>query len=127
LDPSVAQKVGSDWTNLTYKWTDAPDTDVVFSDDEIAAPTVTITKATGNPSTVTLILEVNNSGRTAPGVKSAMTIDVYDDACKAAIGKGLAADHPTDLDGNCITDLADFAELASEWLHGRVLPAAIRK
>jgi len=57
-----------------------------------------------------------------------MTISVYDDACKMVrIGQGKATDNPTDLDGNCITDLADFAELASEWLSGEALPEAIWK
>lgn len=127
LAPDVAQRAGSTWMDLTYKWTANPDTGVVFSDYQIAAPTVTITKATANPSTVALMLEVNNSGRTTSGVKSVMTIDLYDTACKAAIGEGLAADHATDLDGNCITNLADFAELALQWLYGEVLPAAVRK
>ena len=49
-------------------------------------------------------------------VKDSMTIDVYDDACLAAIGKGLAANNPTDLDGDCVTGLADFAVLAEKWL-----------
>jgi len=127
MDPNVVEQDGSDWTNLTYKWTADPDTGVLILDDEIAAPTVTITKATNNPSTVTLILEVNNFGRAEPGVMNTMQIDVYDTACKAAIGKGLASDHPVDLDGNCITDLADFAELALQWLNSGVLAVPQKK
>jgi len=127
LAPVIAERAGSDWTNLTYKWTAIPNTGVVFSDDEIAVPTVTITKATNNPSAVALILEVNNSGRTTHGVKSVMVIDVYGSACKAAIGNEVSADHPSDINGDCITDLADFAEMALQWLDNDVLPTAIRK
>ena len=127
LAPVIAERVGSDWTNLTYKWTAVPDTGVIISDDEIAAPIVTITKATNNSSTVALVFEVNNSGRTTHGVKSVMAIDVYDTACKAAIGSGFAADHPSDIDGDCVTDLADFVELALQWLLSGELPAAMRK
>ena len=44
-------------------------------------------------------------------------IDVYDNACLAArIGLGLAEDNPTDLSGNCITDLKDLAALLADWL-----------
>jgi len=127
MDPNIAEREGSDWTNLTYKWTAVPDTGVVISNDQIAAPTVTITKATDNPSTVALVLEVNNAGRAEPGVKNAVMIDVYDTGCKSAIGKGLSAEHPTDIDGNCITDIADFAELALQWLNSEVLAGALKK
>jgi hypothetical protein len=128
LSPDVVEKAGSSWTDLTYAWTANPATGVVFVPGAgVESPTVTITKPTGNPSAVVLKLEVNNSGRTGRGVINTMQIDVYDTACKAAIGKGLAADNPTDLDGNCITDLADFAELALRWLDEEVLPAPIKK
>ncbi len=127
MEPNVAQRQGSDWTNLTYKWTAVPDTGVVISNDQIAAPIVTITKATNNPSLVALVLEVNNAERTGHGVKNAVMIDVYDTACKAAIGKGLLAEHQTDIDGNCITDFADFAVLALQWLDSEVLTGAQKK
>jgi len=127
MDPNVVELDGSDWTNLTYKWTADPDTGVLISNDEIAAPTVTITKATNNPSIVTLMLEVNNFGRTERGVMNTMQVDVYGTACKAAIGKGLASDNPTDFDGNCITNLADFSKLALEWLNSGVLAVPQKK
>ena len=56
-----------------------------------------------------------------------MTIDVYDTACKAAIGKGLAADNPTDFDGNCITGLEDLAEVATKWLNDTRLTEPVAK
>jgi hypothetical protein len=56
-----------------------------------------------------------------------MTIDVYDDACKAAIGKGLAADYPADVDGNCIINFADFAVMATTWLNDTGLTGPIPK
>lgn len=102
----------------TYAWSADPDAGVVFSNPNIEAPTVTITKVTGNPSVVTLTLVVDDL------YEGTMTIDVYDDACKAAIGKGLAADNPTDLSGDCVTGLEDFAVLASTWLNDNALTAA---
>ena len=67
--------------------------------------------------TVTLTLVVNDEN------KDTLTIDVYDDACKAArIGMDLAADNAGDFDGNCITDPNDLAELATKWLTGYTLP-----
>ncbi|MHC4744226.1 MAG: M60 family metallopeptidase [Planctomycetota bacterium] len=102
-------------SGLTYAWSADPDDGVVFSDPGIAAPTVTIAKAADNPSAVTLSLTVK--GGLNPVEGDTVTIDVYDDACKAAIGKGLAADNPTDLDGNCVTDFDDFALMAEKWFY----------
>ena len=78
-------------------------------------------KLTANPGvpfpvvhTVTLTLAVSDEGNPTP-VTDSMTIDVYDDACKAAIGAGATYDE-TDIDKNCITDLKDLAALLAEWL-----------
>jgi hypothetical protein len=121
-------------TPLTYAWTadDPPDGVTVEFDpvDPVAAndptPTVTITKALGDPVTVTLTLAVSDRVNPTP-VTNTMTIDVYDDACKAAIGAGLAADNPTDLDGNCITDLKDLAIMLATWLTDTSLTAPVAK
>ena len=127
LDPNVVEKEGSDWTDLTYAWSADPNDGVVFSDSNIKAPTVTITKATDNPSTVTLTLAVNNEGRVEPPVQDTMTIDVYDDACLAAKATGSVELDPTDFDANCITNLADFAEMALTWLVDYTLTEPIPK
>ena len=97
----------------SYAWSADPPAGVVFDppDANVEDPTVTITKATDNPSTVTLTLVGDGTFR------DTMTINVYDDACKATIGAGLAADNPTDLDGNCITDLRDLAVMTATWLN----------
>jgi len=111
LDPNVAG------TPLTYAWSADPvdGVGVAFSDATALAPTVTITKpAPGDAVTVTLALTVK--GGLNPVMGDTMTIDVYDDACLAAIGKGLGADNPTDFDGNCITGLEDVAVMATKWL-----------
>jgi hypothetical protein len=50
-------------------------------------------------------------------VTDTMTIDVYDTACKAAIGRGLAADNPTDFNADCTTNLDDLAKFALNWLN----------
>jgi len=68
------------------------------------------------PSIVTLCLAVNNKGN--PPEKAAggsMTIDVYDNACLAALAAGLMIDQ-TDLDGDCITAFEDFAVMGTKWL-----------
>ncbi|MCF7956171.1 MAG: DUF6288 domain-containing protein, partial [Phycisphaerae bacterium] len=136
LEPVVVEEAGSEWTELTYTWRAEPSDGVVFTPNDggdgstssVKNPIVTITKDTDDPSVVTLTLAVNNQGRAGTPVEDSMSVYVYDDACQMVrIGQGKATDNPTDLDGNCITDLADFAELAAEWLGGEALPAAIQK
>jgi hypothetical protein len=80
---------------------------------------------TPDPYAVKLTLTVNDVEN--PPVTDAMKIDVYDDACKAAIGKGLAADNPGDFDGNCITDFEDLALMATKWLTQGGLTAPVPK
>jgi hypothetical protein len=104
---------------FTYAWSAEPDDGVVFSATDVEDPTVTITKAADNPSVVTLTLAVHDAAN--PPVEDTITIDVYDDACKAAIGAGLGTDNPGDFDGNCITDFEDFAVMATTWLDGSEL------
>ena len=114
--------VNNDVTDLTYAWSADPADGVVFDSNSIEFPTVTITKATTNPSVVTLTLAVNNVGSTNPDVLDSMEIDVYDDNCEAAKGVGTAiAFDPGDIDRNCITNLNDFAELAAAWLEDYTL------
>jgi len=100
---------------LTYAWSANPSEGVVFVPSAaVEDPTVTITKDTDNPSIVTLTLAVNDEGNPTP-VEDTMDIDVYDDACQAALGTGLTIAQ-TDFDANCITDIRDFAVLAAKWL-----------
>ena len=137
LEPVVVEQVGSSWTDLTYSWTADPADGVVFTDpddpsnpnpSEVQAPVVTITKDTDDPSVVKLTLSVYNQVGLGSPVEDSMTVNVYEDACKMTrIGLGMAAENPTDLDGNCITNLADFAEIASKWLSGGALPTAVWK
>jgi len=127
LDPNVVEKAGSDWTYLTYAWSANPDDGVEFSYPNALAPTVTITKATDNPSIVTLTLAVNNEGRLEPAVEDTMTIDVYDDSCLAAKAAGTVELDPTDFDGNCITNFEDFAVMATTWLYDYTLTEPVAK
>jgi len=107
---------------LSYGWSADPPDGLEFDPNEfVEAPAVTITKATDNPSIVTLTLAVTLEGKDP--VKDTMTIDVYDDACLAAKAAGLAAIDPTDFDGNCITNFADFAVMATTWLDDYTLTA----
>ncbi len=110
----------------TYTWSADPDTGVLFSATDVEDPTVTITKAAGDAITVTLTL-VFDDGLTVP-VQDTMTIDVYDDACKATLGAGKRADNPTDIAGDdCITNLEDFAVMAAKWLNDTGLTAPVPK
>jgi len=127
LDPNIVEKEGSDWMNLTYAWSADPNDGVEFSDPNALAPMVTITKATGNPSIVTLTLAVNNEGRLEPPVTDTMTIDVYDDSCLAAKAVGPVELDPTDIDGDCITAFEDFALMAIAWFDDYSLKEPVPK
>ncbi|MCK4293917.1 MAG: hypothetical protein KAY65_12020, partial [Planctomycetes bacterium] len=79
-----------------------------------------------DPYAVKLTLTVNDGEN--PPVTDTMTIDVYDDACKAArLGMGLAANNPGDFDGNCITDFEDLAVMTTKWLNDTGLTEPIPK
>lgn len=117
MDPNIVEVPGSTWTDLTYDWQATPSEAVTFSPNStVKNPDVTITKSTSNPSQVILILEVNDQGRTELGVIDTLRIDVYDTACKAAVGIGISENYPPEIDGNCVIDLADFAIIAGQWL-----------
>jgi hypothetical protein len=98
---------------LAYEWTaEGGASVVVFDPNEfVLAPTVTIT-AIGDPNVVTLTLAVTLQGKNP--VTDTAVIDVYDDACKAAIGTDVEF-AVTDFNGNCITGLGDFAEMSKAW------------
>ncbi len=114
LAPTIVEKDPTDWTNLTYHWTAEPDTGVSFSATDVEAPTVTITKATDNPSIVTLTLAVYGEGKPMP-VEDTLTIDVYNDTCLASLAAGIPLDE-MDLDGNCVINLEESAKMAETWL-----------
>jgi hypothetical protein len=75
-----------------------------------------MTPPTDDMLSFTLLLAVNNVGSGKPDEVDTVTIKLYDDACKAALGEGLATIDVTDFDGDCITNLADFAVIAIAWL-----------
>ena len=116
LDPTVVNNdISEPQRTLSYLWGAEPVDGVVFNPSAIVeAPTVTITKATTNPSAVELTLAVTLEG--GGTVEDGMMIDVYDDNCLAAKAAGTAELNPTDFDENCITNLVDFAILAAGWL-----------
>jgi len=134
LDPNV---VNNDTTEpqgiLTYLWTAEPNgigdpnLDVVITgaDQEDASVTITKTAPTGDATVVTMTLAVTLEGKDP--VTDTMTIDVYDDACLAAIDLGLAVIDPTDLDENCITNFEDIAVMATTWLVDYTLTEPVAK
>lgn len=119
LTPNV---INNGAPSLTYAWSANPATGVDFAGGEnTLAPAVTITKPTSNPSVVTLTLNVN-------GIEDTMSIDVYDNACKAGrIGLGRPKD-TTDIAGDdCLTDLLDLAAIAEAWLNNSSLETPVAK
>jgi hypothetical protein len=126
LDPNVVNNdTNEPQGTLTYAWSADPVDGVEFSATDVLAPTVTITKATANPSPVTLTLAVTLPGKDP--VTDTMTIDVYDDSCLAAKAAGLVEIDPTDFDENCITNFADFAVMAATWLDDYSLTGPVAK
>lgn len=124
--PMVAPTFDDDnKSTVTYLWTadaaSVADSDLVIdiSDPAAANPTVTITdnKADRGMVTVTLTVVVSdeyNAGNENPASGS-LTIDIYDDACHMAHdGEGKSAQ--TDFNGDCITNLEDFAKMVAAWL-----------
>ena len=126
LDPNVVNNdTQVPQRPLSYAWSAEPPDGVEFSNPAALAPTVMITKATDNPSVVTLTLAVTLPGKDP--VTDTMTIDVYDDACLAALDLGLAVIDPTDLDENCITNFKDIAVMATTWLVDYTLTEPVPK
>ena len=65
---------------------------------------------------VTLTIAVNDENNPI-SAEDSMTIYVYDTACQATRdGGNLGVNNPTDLDGDCVTTLKDFAEMAAKWM-----------
>jgi len=118
LDPNVVNNDPVQPT-LSYLWNADPDDGVVFSATNIEAPTVTITKATDNPSTVQLTLSVSRPGSSP--VTDSMEIDVYDTACLAAIDTDTTNFDHTDFNGDCTTNLEDLAVTAVSWIRDYLL------
>lgn len=110
---------------LSYAWNAVPNTGVEFDSTSIEMPMITITKGIGNLSAVTLTLTVTQPGKEP--VESSMTIDVYDDACKAALGAGTTTIGPADFNANCLIGLEDFAQMAAAWLVDFTLIEPIEK
>lgn len=123
LDDVVVVNNSDPVTALVYSWSADPADGVVFSASDVESPTVTITKATDNPSVVTLTLGVTNEGSESPAVEDTMTIDVFGDACQAALASGAIEFDATDFNSDCITDIVDLAELASKWLDDYTISA----
>ena len=57
-------------------------------------------------------------------VTDTVTIDVYDDACKAANADDMHKYDSTDLNKDCITDFKDFAIMVTAWLYDYTITEA---
>jgi len=115
-------------TPLTFEWSAYPVDGVVLTPNaNVEAPNVTITKTTDNPSIVTLTLAVNNEGSGKYDVIDTMTIDVYDDGCKAANADGALEYDSSDFNRDCITNFEDVVEMVAAWLLDYTATEAIVK
>ena len=129
LDPNVVNNdTEVPQRPLSYAWSADPPDGVEFDPNEfVEAPAVTITKTTptGDATVVTMTLAVTLEGKDP--VEDSMTIDVYDNACLAAIDLGLVVFDPTDLNEDCITNFVDFALMATTWLDDYTLTEPVAK
>jgi hypothetical protein len=133
MDPNVVNNDTEPQGELSYLWTAEPngigdpnlDVAITGADTENASVTITKTAPTGDATVVTMTLAVTLEGEDP--VTDSMTIDVYDDACVAALDLGLTTIDTTDLDGNCITAFPDFAVMAVTWLDDYALTEAVAK
>ncbi|MBW8016702.1 MAG: hypothetical protein FVQ82_10980 [Planctomycetes bacterium] len=106
---------------LEYAWTDdAPAGYTVEVVDGVTDPedaTITITKDgdTDDATVVTITLAVTLDG--VGTVEDSFTIDIYDDACAAAVAVGTeTVFDPADFNKDCVTDIKDLAQMAAAWL-----------
>ena len=97
----TADQTSLDDGNLTIAITDAGMED--------ASVVITKTASTGDVTTVTMTLAVS-------GVEDSMVIDVYDDACAAAVGMDPLVINAADFNSDCKTNLEDVAAMALKWL-----------
>ncbi len=132
LNATVTNNTSDPVTDLTYAWTaDAAsltDTNLTIvitdADQEDVMVQVTKTVDTDDATVVTMTLAGNNVGSGKDGVTDTVTIDVYDDACKAANADGMQKYDSTDLNQDCITDFEDFALMATAWLYDYTITEA---
>ncbi len=110
--------VHDDPESLTYSWEattldgDPLDEPAVFEPgDDVADPTITVDYHAG----IFMVTVTVEDGINEP-VTASRLLDVAEDPCQAAIAIGIGDDYPADIAGNCIQDLEDYAEIASEWL-----------
>ncbi|MCF7954367.1 MAG: hypothetical protein K9M75_01060, partial [Phycisphaerae bacterium] len=84
---------------------------IVITDAGMEDASVVISKTapTGDVTTVTMTLAVS-------GIEDSMVIDVYDDACAAAVGIDPLVTDAADFNSDCRTNLEDVAAMAIKWL-----------
>jgi hypothetical protein len=121
-------------SDLIYAWSadaaSSADTNLTITitpnvDPADATVLITKTAPTGDATVVKITLAVTLPGKNP--VKAHMTIDVYDDACKAAVAIGQATIDPGDFNANCKTSFEDIAMMAIEWFLDYSITAPIAK
>ena len=121
LDATVTDDAAStldiEWTADAASLADLNLTIEILNADQ-EDPTVKITKAvpTGDVVTVTMTVTVGDAFNGPATDTASIEIDVYDDPCQMAKVGQYKSVGITDFDGNCITNMTDFAVLAMSWL-----------
>lgn len=120
---------------LVYSWTAEPNgigdpgLDVVITGDTSEDAAITITKNTniGDVVQVEVTLSVVNEGIDKPAKSASIIIDVYDNACLMGKDLGLIEIDSTDMNADCVTNLADFVLLAMDWMVDYAITAPVEK
>ena len=117
IDVQMAPTITDDGNPSPYTvlWEESPeDPNLVINSPTIETTTVTIDKV----GTYTLRLTADDGELDA---SDTVTINVYADACLAAMGTPGYTPFDGDLDDDCDVDLADLSMLAANWLESTAL------
>jgi hypothetical protein len=116
LDATITDS-GNTHSPVTYTWTSSP-AGVVFSNptgvDGNPDTTAKVTPATF-PATYTLTCSVKDAGNPTVTNTDTVQLVVYANACLAARRPGASEIQPTDMDGDCDTDLDDLYVALLDW------------
>lgn len=108
----------TDENTPVLSWTSAPAANASFSNAAVEDPTA-VFAAVG---TYTLTLTADDGFN--PPVSDTLIVNVYGDACEAA-RTGTNNRPATDIVVDCVIDLEDFAQIASNWLLDYALAAPV--
>ena len=109
--------------SVTPTW-DAPGAVITATGGTLPASAAVLDKTDAPKLAGTYTLQVTATDAAEQANTSILEVQVVSDACAAALQNGAVISF-ADLDGNCIVDLHDMAELASQWLNDIRLSASV--